>query len=93
MRRPDQLLRLQGPERQAAFAPLPSVAEAAARAAKLPEIKPPTPTSLVAPVQDTGTRPSRALPYAPAVDGRVRDWGHDPDPGQYRRGGDRTPRL
>ena len=55
------------------FAPLPSVAEAAARAAKLPEVKPPTPTSLVAPVQDKGARPSRALPYAPAVDGRFRD--------------------
>ena len=55
------------------LAPLPSVAEAAARAAKLPEIKPPTPTTIVAPVQDTGTRPSRALPYAPAVDARFRD--------------------
>lgn len=52
------------------FAPLPSVAEAAARAAKLPEIKPPTPTTVVAPVQDKGTRPSRALPYQPAVDAR-----------------------
>jgi len=52
------------------FAPLPSVAESAARAAKLPEIKPPTPTSLVAPVQAKGTRPSRALPYALTVDGR-----------------------
>jgi phospholipase C len=55
------------------FAPLPSVAEAAARAAKLPEIKPPTPTTMVAPVQAKGTRPSRALPYALAVDGRVKD--------------------
>jgi phospholipase C len=55
------------------FAPLPSVAEAAARAAKLPEIKPPTPATMVAPVQAKGTRPSRALPYALAVDGRVKD--------------------
>lgn len=55
------------------FAPLPSVAETAARAARLPEIKPPTPTTVVAPVQDRGTRPSRALPYAPAVDARFRD--------------------
>jgi phospholipase C len=55
------------------FAPLPSVAEAAARAAKLPETKPPTPTTVVAPIQDKGTRPSRALPYALAVDGRVKD--------------------
>ena len=55
------------------FAPLPSVAETAARAAKLPETKPPTPTTMVAPVQDKGTRPSRALPYALAVDGRVKD--------------------
>jgi phospholipase C len=55
------------------FAPLPSVTEAAARAAKLPEVKPPTPTTVVAPVQDKGTRPSRALPYQPAVDARFRD--------------------
>ena len=55
------------------FAPLPSVAWDAARAAKLPEFKPPTPTKVVAPVQDKGTRPSRALPYALAVEGKVRD--------------------
>jgi len=55
------------------FAPLPSVAEAAARAAKLPEIRPPTPTTVVAPVQDKGPRPSRALPYQPAVEARFRD--------------------
>lgn len=54
-------------------APLPSVAQDAARAAKLPEIKPPTPTQIIAPVQDQGTRPSRALPYALAVEGKVRD--------------------
>ncbi|PIB93757.1 phosphocholine-specific phospholipase C [Caulobacter sp. FWC2] len=55
------------------FAPLPPTAETAARAAKLKEIKPPTPTTVVAPVQAKGTRPSRALPYALAVDGRVKD--------------------
>jgi phospholipase C len=55
------------------FAPLPSVAEAAGRAAKLPETKPPTPTKVIAPMQDKGTRPSRALPYGPAVDGRIHD--------------------
>jgi len=55
------------------FAPLPPTAETAARAAKLKEIKPPTPTTMVAPVQAKGTRPSRALPYALAVDGRVKD--------------------
>ena len=57
----------------APFGPLPSVAEAAARAARLPEIKPPTPTTLAAPVQARGTRPSRALPYALAADGRLRN--------------------
>jgi phospholipase C len=55
------------------FAPLPPTAETAARAAKLKEIKPPTPTTIVAPVQAKGVRPSRALPYALAVDGRVKD--------------------
>jgi len=55
------------------FAPLPSVAESAARASKLPETKPPTPATMVAPVQAKGTRPSRALPYALAVDGRIKD--------------------
>jgi len=55
------------------FAPLPPTAETAARAAKLPEVKPPTPTTMVAPIQDRGTRPSRALPYALAVDGRIKD--------------------
>jgi len=54
------------------FPPLPSVAETAARAAKLPETKPPTPATMVAPVQAKGTRPSRALPYALAVDGRIK---------------------
>ena len=49
------------------FPPLPSVAVAAARAAKLPETKPPTPATLVAPVQAKGARPSRALPYALSV--------------------------
>ncbi|PZQ43099.1 MAG: phospholipase C, phosphocholine-specific, partial [Phenylobacterium zucineum] len=55
------------------FLPLPPTAETAARAAKLKEIKPPTPTTIVAPIQAKGTRPSRALPYALAVDGRVKD--------------------
>ena len=55
------------------FAPLPSAAEAAARAAKLPEVKPPTPTAVVAPIQAKGTRPSRALPYQPAVEARFGD--------------------
>lgn len=53
------------------FAPLPATAEAAKRASGLDRTKPPTPTTVVAPVQDKGTRPSRALPYALAVDGRV----------------------
>lgn len=55
------------------MAPLPPTAETAARAAKLKEVRPPTPVALVAPVQATGARPSRALPYALTVDGRVRN--------------------
>ncbi|HJV41087.1 phosphocholine-specific phospholipase C [Caulobacter sp.] len=56
------------------FAPLPATAETAKRANALPgRTKPPTPTAIVAPVQDKGVRPSRALPYAPAVDGRFQD--------------------
>ena len=62
-----------GTPNHAPFPALPSVAETAARAAKLPEIKPPTPATLVAPVQAMGVRPSRALPYSLAVDGRLRN--------------------
>jgi phospholipase C len=49
-----------------AFAPaLPRTAEIAAKAAALPgRTKPPTPALPQAPVQATGVRPSRALPYA-----------------------------
>lgn len=44
---------------------LPKTAETAARAAALPgRTKPPTPATPSAPTQATGTRPSRALPYA-----------------------------
>lgn len=55
------------------FAPLPATAEAAKRANALSRTKPPTPTAVVAPVQAKGTRPSRALPYALAVDAKVQD--------------------
>ena len=56
------------------FPALPPTREVAARAHALPgRTKPPTPTAVVAPIQDQGTRPSRALPYALAADGRVRD--------------------
>lgn len=55
------------------FAPLPATAEAAKRANALGRTKPPTPAAVVAPVQAKGTRPSRALPYALAVDAEVRD--------------------
>jgi phospholipase C len=55
------------------FAPLPPTAEAAKRANALGRTKPPTPTTVVAPVQAKGTRPSRALPYALSVDAQVRD--------------------
>lgn len=49
----------------AAVAVLPSTPEAAAKAAALPgRTKPPTPGSVVAPVQAMGLRRSRALPYA-----------------------------
>jgi phospholipase C len=43
---------------------LPATAETAARAAKLPHTRPPTPATPQPPVQATGVRPSRALPYA-----------------------------
>ena len=56
------------------FPALPATREAAERAHALPgRTKPPTPDAIVAPVQAKGTRPSRALPYALAVDGAVRD--------------------
>ena len=55
------------------FAPLPPTADAAKRANGLGRTKPPTPTTVVAPVQAMGPRPSRALPYALAVDAEVRD--------------------
>jgi phospholipase C len=56
-----------------AFAPaLPKTAETAARAAALPgRTKPPTPALPEAPVQATGVRPSRALPYALEVDAAI----------------------
>ncbi|PHY20755.1 phosphocholine-specific phospholipase C [Caulobacter sp. BP25] len=55
------------------FAPLPPTAEAAKRANALGRTKPPTPTTVVAPVQAKGTRPSRALPYALVADAKVQD--------------------
>lgn len=55
------------------FAPLPPTADAAKRANGLGRTKPPTPTTVVAPVQAMGPRPSRALPYALTVDAEVRD--------------------
>ena len=55
---------------QQPFPALPATAEPAGRAAKLERTKPPTPTTVVAPQQAKGTRPSRALPYAPAIDAR-----------------------
>jgi len=55
------------------FPALPATADAAQRAQALPgRTKPPTPDMVVAPVQAEGARPSRALPYALAVDGRVK---------------------
>jgi phospholipase C len=49
----------------AAVVPMPSTGEAAARAAALPKrTTPPIPGQPAAPLQATGTRPSRALPYA-----------------------------
>jgi phospholipase C len=56
------------------FPALPATRETAQRAHALPgRTKPPTPEAIEAPVQAKGTRPSRALPYALAVDGRVRN--------------------
>ncbi|MCA0356498.1 MAG: phospholipase C, phosphocholine-specific [Proteobacteria bacterium] len=55
------------------FPALPATAEPAGRAAKLSRAKPPTPAAVVAPSQAKGPRPSRALPYALAVDGRYAD--------------------
>jgi phospholipase C len=49
-------------------ASLPATLEAAVRAAELPDTTtPPTPTEATPPVQDTGVRRSRALPYRPVV--------------------------
>lgn len=51
------------------FPPLPATREAAQRAHALPgRTRPPTPDAIVAPEQAQGTRPSRALPYALAVE-------------------------
>jgi phospholipase C len=48
---------------------LPGTSERAARAAALPgRTTPPTPASPLIPVQATGTRPSRALPYALGIE-------------------------
>ena len=56
------------------FPALPATQEAAQRAHALPgRTKPPTPETIVAPVQDKGARPSRALPYALSVAATVRD--------------------
>ncbi|MFY8207937.1 MAG: phospholipase domain-containing protein, partial [Caulobacter sp.] len=55
------------------FPALPATAEPAGRAAKLGRAKPPTPPAVVAPAQAKGPRPSRALPYALAVDGGYAD--------------------
>ncbi len=56
------------------FPALPATREAAERAHALPgRTKPPTPETIVAPVQAKGARPSRALPYALSVDATVRD--------------------
>ena len=53
------------------FPVLPPTREVAARAHALPgRTKPPTPNAIVAPVQDKGIRPSRALPYDPRVEGQ-----------------------
>jgi phospholipase C len=50
------------------FPALPPTAEPARRAKAMGRTKPPTPDTIVAPEQAKGTRPSRALPYALAVD-------------------------
>ncbi|MET3667993.1 phosphocholine-specific phospholipase C [Caulobacter sp. 1776] len=55
------------------FPTLPPTAPDAKRANALGRTKPPTPDAIVAPEQAKGTRPSRALPYALAVDARMRD--------------------
>ncbi|PTT78158.1 phospholipase C, phosphocholine-specific, partial [Pseudomonas sp. HMWF010] len=53
---------------------LPSTEATAAKAAALPATTvPPTPTTLAVPVQATGPRPSRALPYALRIDEQARD--------------------
>ena len=47
---------------------LPATLDASVRAAQLPDTTtPPTPAEATPPVQDTGVRPSRALPYRPIV--------------------------
>lgn len=55
------------------FPALPPTAEPAKRANALGRTRPPTPDAIVAPEQAKGTRPSRALPYGLAVDGRIRE--------------------
>ncbi|MDB5419296.1 MAG: phospholipase phosphocholine-specific, partial [Phenylobacterium sp.] len=57
----------------AAAPALPPTAETAARAAALPHSRPPTPAVPQAPVQATGVRPSRALPYSAEANVRFED--------------------
>ena len=55
-------------DRRPFVAALPATQETAARAAQLPDTTtPPTPADAEPPVQDTGVRRSRALPYRPSV--------------------------
>jgi phospholipase C len=69
----------------AGIASLPQTANTAGRAAALPgKTTPPTPTSLIAPVQDSGARPSRPLPYI--LDVRLTIVGKAPHL-QFRNGG------
>jgi phospholipase C len=58
----------------AAIVPMPPTLDAARRAAALPgRTTPPTPDSVAAPVQATGVRPSRPLPYALDAEAAVID--------------------
>ena len=52
------------PNSEAFFQSLPETKTASDRADKLSHATPPTPDTLVPPVQDKGQRPARALPYA-----------------------------
>lgn len=52
------------PNRPPAPLRLPPTAQTAARAAGLPHVRPPTPAEPTPPVQASGVRPSRPLPYA-----------------------------